>query len=101
MGNLMCLETEYIYGSHDFYNGYVHDRNGIRLGERDKYKPVDMTAAYGANNHGSIEQINGQWYIFYHRHTNGTWYSRQGCAEKIEVLEDGGIPQVEMTSCGL
>lgn len=44
MGNLMCLETEYIYGSHDFYNGYVHDRNGIRLGERDKYKPADMHA---------------------------------------------------------
>lgn len=67
----------------------------------DSYKPADMPAAYGANNHGSIEQINGQWYIFYHRHTNGTWYSRQGCAERIEILEDGSIPQVEMTSCGL
>ncbi len=67
----------------------------------DSYKPADMPAAYGANNHGSIEQINGQWYIFYHRHTNGTWYSRQGCAERIEILEDGRIPQVEMTSCGL
>ena len=67
----------------------------------DTYKPADMPAAYGANNHGGIENINGDWYIFYHRHTNGTWYSRQGCAEKIKVLKDGNIPQVEITSCGL
>lgn len=65
------------------------------------YKPADMPAAYGANNHGSIIQILDKWYIFYHRHTNGTWYSRQGCAEEIAVLADGTIPQVEITSCGL
>ena len=57
--------------------------------------------AYGANNHGSMVEIGGSWYIFYHRHTNGTWYSRQGCAEKIEMLSDGTIVQAEMTSCGL
>ncbi len=67
----------------------------------DSYKPADLPMAYGANNHGSIVQINDDWYIFYHRHTHGTWYSRQGCAEKIKVLADGSIPQVEMTSCGL
>ncbi len=54
----------------------------------------------GGNNHGSICQINGQWYIFYHRMTNGTIMSRRGCVEKIEILEDGTIPQVEMTSLG-
>ncbi len=67
----------------------------------DSYKPAEQPMAYGANNHGGIEKINGNWYIFYHRHTNGTWFSRQGCAEKIEILSDGTIPQVEMTSCGL
>lgn len=67
----------------------------------DSYKPADMPAAYGANNHGSIIEIAGKWYIFYHRQTNGTWYSRQGCAEEIEILSDGSIPQVEITSCGL
>ncbi|MBR4083227.1 MAG: family 43 glycosylhydrolase [Lachnospiraceae bacterium] len=67
----------------------------------DTYKPADMPMAYGANNHGSIVQIKDDWYIFYHRQTNGTWYSRQGCAEKIEILADGSIPQVEITSCGL
>ena len=53
------------------------------------------------NNHGSIEFINGKWYIFYHRHTTKMEYSRQGCAEEIEILPDGTIPQVELTSCGL
>lgn len=67
----------------------------------DTYKPAKLPMAYGANNHGSIVEINGAWYIFYHRHTNGTWYSRQGCAEKLEILPDGRIPQVEITSCGL
>ncbi len=67
----------------------------------DSYKPAQMPTAYGANNHGSIEKINGKWYIFYHRHTNGTWYSRQACAEEITILEDGRIMQAEITSCGL
>lgn len=67
----------------------------------DTYKPAELPMAYGANNHGSIVEINDEWYIFYHRHTNGTWYSRQGCAERLVVKEDGTIPQVEITSCGL
>ncbi|MBQ7353837.1 MAG: family 43 glycosylhydrolase [Clostridia bacterium] len=53
------------------------------------------------NNHGSIENINGKWYVFYHRHTHKSPYSRQACAERIEILPDGKIPQVEITSCGL
>lgn len=54
----------------------------------------------GGNNHGSICCINGQWYIFYHRMTNGTIMSRRACVEKIELLPNGTIPQVEMTSLG-
>ena len=80
------------------YGGVIVSNCDLHIGT---YKPADMPAAYGANNHGSIVEINGQWYIFYHRQTNGTWYSRQGCAEKITVLADGSIPQVELTSCGL
>ena len=52
------------------------------------------------NNHGSICNINNQWYIFYHRMTNNTIMSRRGCVEKIEILPDGTIPEVEMTSLG-
>lgn len=54
----------------------------------------------GGNDHGSVCCINGQWYIFYHRMTNGTIMSRRGCVERIEILQDGTIPQVEMTSLG-
>ena len=56
---------------------------------------------YTANNHGGLVNIRGQWYIFYHRHTNFQQTSRQGCAEKVVIRQDGIIPQVEITSCGL
>lgn len=67
----------------------------------DSYKPADMPTAYGANNHGSIIELAGQWYVFYHRHTNGSWYSRQGCAEKIFFTQAGDIGQARLSSCGL
>lgn len=54
----------------------------------------------GGNDHGSVCCVNGQWYIFYHRMTNGTIMSRRGCVERIEILPDDTIPQVEMTSLG-
>lgn len=46
---------------------------------------------YGGNNHGSIAELNGKWYIFYHRQTNGTSYSRQGCAELLHMNSDGSL----------
>lgn len=62
---------------------------------------VDNGEDYPAgNNHGSICCIKGQWYIFYHRMTNGTIMSRRACVEKIEILPNKTIPQVEMTSLG-
>jgi hypothetical protein len=67
------------------YRGYIVD-NG-----------VDYP---GGNNHGSICKIKDQWYIFYHRMTNGSIMSRRGCVEKIDILPDGSIPTVEMTSLG-
>ncbi|MCR5624175.1 MAG: family 43 glycosylhydrolase [Lachnospiraceae bacterium] len=54
----------------------------------------------GGNDHGSIVNIKGQWYIFYHRMTDGSITSRRACVEKINVLPDGSIPTVEMTSLG-
>jgi Glycosyl hydrolases family 43 len=56
---------------------------------------------FPGNTHGGIQFINEKWYLFYHRQTNQTQFSRQGCAEEIEILPDGTIPQVEITSCGL
>ena len=80
------------------YGGVIVSNCDLHI---DSYKPADMPAAYGANNHGSMVQIGEDWYIFYHRHTNNTWYSRQGCAEKLTIREDGSIKQAELTSCGL
>ena len=80
------------------YGGVIVSNGDIGI---SSYKPAEMNVSNTGNNHGSIVEINGEWYIFYHRQTNGTWFSRQGCAEKIKVLPDGKIPQVEMTSCGL
>lgn len=80
------------------YRGVIVSNSDLHI---DSYKPAEKPMFYGGNNHGSIIEINSQWYIFYHRHTNGTNFSRQGCAEPITFREDGSIPQAEMTSCGL
>lgn len=56
---------------------------------------------YWGNNHGSVEYINGSYYIFGHRQTNQHEFSRQGVAEKLEVNSDGTFRMAEMTSCGL
>ena len=56
---------------------------------------------YLGNTHGSIIEIAGNWFVFYHRMTNRHQYSRQGCAERIKIMDDGRIEQAEITSCGL
>ena len=52
------------------------------------------------NNHGSIECIDGQWYVFYHRCSRNTQMHRRLCIEKIHINEDGTINEVKMTSQG-
>lgn len=93
----LCYAVSH-FPDRDFVFGGVIISNGdIGYEGRKASERLAMTG----NNHGSIECINGNWYVFYHRHTHKTTYSRQGCAEKIRILPDGRIPQVEMTSCGL
>lgn len=53
------------------------------------------------NNHGSIECVDGQWYVFYHRCSRGTKLFRRLCIEKITVNPDGTIDEVKMTSQGI
>ncbi len=43
-----------------------------------------MTYQWG-NNHGSIMEINGKWYVFYHRQTGLNEYSRQAMMEPVDV----------------
>ncbi len=52
------------------------------------------------NNHGSIECVHGQWYVFYHRSSRGTRENRRLCIEPITIAEDGRIQEVKMTSQG-
>lgn len=53
------------------------------------------------NNHGSIECVNGQWYVFYHRCSRGMQGHRRLCIEKITINPDGTIDEVKMTSQGV
>lgn len=82
------------------------DRNfryrGVIISNSDLgYKGNSIPNAPAGTIHGGIECINGQWYVFYHRCTNNTDFSRQACAEPIEILSDGTIRQVEITTQGL
>ena len=52
------------------------------------------------NNHGSIVEINGKWYVFYHRSTEGSVMMRKACVEPITFNPDGTINEVEMTTQG-
>ena len=53
------------------------------------------------NNHGSLLEIDGQWYIFYHRATHGTNTMRKACVEPIYFNPDGTIQEAEMTTQGV
>lgn len=52
------------------------------------------------NNHGSIVEYQGQWYVIYHRSTHGSKKMRKACIEPIHFNDDGTINEVEMTSQG-
>lgn len=56
---------------------------------------------YLGNNHGSLVEVKGKYYIFFHRHTNRNMFSRQACAAEMKMLPNGKFEQVELTSCGL
>lgn len=47
-----------------------------------------MTSNSGHNTHGSIEEINGQWYAFYHRPPRGFGYARQSMVAPIQITWD-------------
>lgn len=97
-GHELCYATSrsptggFEYGGTIVSNGDLWINGG--RSDREAYN-------YIGNNHGSLANIGDRWYVFHHRQTNRHHYSRQGLAEPIEIREDGSIPQVEMTSCGL
>ena len=46
------------------YKGVLHSNGNLGISEKPLY--------YYANNHGSVVEINGEYYVFGHRHTNYT-----------------------------
>ncbi len=93
----LCYATS-DYPDKDFkFGGTIVSNGDVGYNGRAHGDSLNMTGT----THGSIVEINGEWYIFYHRLTHKSDYSRQACAEKIEILPDGSIPQVTITSCGL
>lgn len=74
-----------VFGPYE-YKGVIIDNNGCDF----------LTW----NNHGSVVEYKGQWYVFYHRATHGCGMMRKACVEPICFREDGTIPEVEMTSQG-
>lgn len=94
-GHELCYATS-SYPDRDYRYG------GTIVSNADIFPGVQEEAQnYYGNNHGGMVCIKNQWYIFYHRQTNRHDHSRQGCAEPIVILEDGSIPQVRISSCGL
>ena len=80
------------------YGGTLVDQGDLYMdGRTDEAHALN----YLGNTHGGMVELNGQWYIFYHRQTNQHSYSRQACAEPLARTEDGGFRQAEVTSCGL
>lgn len=47
-----------------------------------------QTTNAGHNTHGSIQQINGQWFVFYHRPPRGFGFARQAMVAPITIQCD-------------
>ena len=78
------------------YGGTLISNGDIGINGRN----INQALNYTGNTHGSVIEIKGKHYVFYHRQTNKHQFSRQACAQEIE-FKDGGFVQAEITSCGL
>ena len=85
------------------YGGTIIDGRGRDIDEKGD---TIVTATPSANTHGSICEINGQWYVFYHRQTGRTEFARQAMVAPITVSVEEGkggkvfISEGEYTSEG-
>lgn len=80
------------------YGGILVSNGDIGL---NNHKDQKTAGDFTGNTHGSVVEINGHYYVFYHRQTNRHQFSRQACAEEIFMDENGHFAQAERTSCGL
>ena len=95
-GHELCYATSDDPLSGFEFGGTLVSNGDIGIDGRKKENAVNYTG----NTHGSAIEINGKYYVFYHRQTNRHQFSRQACAEELK-FENGKFEQAEMTSCGL
>ena len=77
------------------YGGTIIDG---RAREKNEQGEVIASAVPDGNTHGSICEINGQWYVFYHRQTGTDEYARQAMVAPIEVkVQEGKGGKVEIS----
>lgn len=110
-------EGSYIFKRNGiYYLLYAHegrrDRRPTALGYATSTSPLGPFAYRGVvidnfgcdpetwNNHGSIAEYKGKWYVFYHRSSHASQIMRRACVEPITINADGSIDEVEMTSQG-
>ncbi len=79
-------------------NGDLRSEDGVTMALNSRPNP--KVKAYMGNNHGSIVEIKGKYYIFYHRHTNRNLHTRQSCAQQIQMDKTGHFYQAELNSRG-
>ncbi|MCM1521317.1 MAG: family 43 glycosylhydrolase [Muribaculaceae bacterium] len=85
------------------YGGTIIDGRGR---DTDATGNPMVTATPNGNTHGSIIEVNGRWYVFYHRQSGVNEYSRQAMVAPIEVSVEEGpggkvmISEAEYTSEG-
>ena len=65
--------------------GVLVDSRGVVTGE-DGSKLI--TTNGGHNTHGSLQEINGQWYVFYHRPPRGFGNARQAMVAPVKITWD-------------
>ncbi len=65
--------------------GVLVDSRGVVPNE-DGSHLVGMNAAH--NTHGSLQEINGQWYVFYHRPPRGFGNARQAMVAPVKITWD-------------
>ena len=89
----------YAYSDHPLgpwtYGGTVIDARAREINEQGE---VIASATVDGNTHGSICEIDGQWYVFYHRQTGTDEFVRQAMVAPIEVkVEEGEGGKVEIS----
>ena len=65
--------------------GVLVDSRGVVVGQDGSQL---ITTNFGHNTHGSLQEINGQWYVFYHRPPRGFGNARQAMVAPVKITWD-------------